>query len=152
MRPTLLLAMGLLALACAPHASPGSGAAAPYVHELPGAAASPQERECLARPQVEQALRSLHTKVAAAWRVPPGIPANQRVVLAFRWLPSGHVYDVEVTEATDDGLRASILTAFARSGPFRELTDDSGCLADFRLRATFSNPEGTGRAAPTTAP
>lgn len=139
-RHPLLLASGLLALACASQGSAGGGAAASYVHMLPDANASAEERACLSRKPAKEALRSLHAKVASAWRIPPGIPANQRVVLAFRWLPSGYVYDVEVTEASDDGLRASILTAFARSGPFPELTDETACLADFQLRVGFSNP------------
>lgn len=113
----------------------------PYVHRDPDEASQPEESECFERPAVRAALESLHGDVAEAWQIPPGVAPDQRIVLRFRLLESGDVSEVEILSATDERTRGSALAAFRASVPFAALTEETSCLAGFRMNAVFANPE-----------
>lgn len=95
---------------------------------------------CTDRPEVQAYLRQITERTLERWKLPPGIPPNERVTLRFRVDVSGSPSAVEIVEARDNALGASAVDAMRAASPFPSIPEAARCLARLPITAKFRNP------------
>ncbi len=95
---------------------------------------------CTDRPEVQAYLRQITERTLERWKLPPGIPPNERVTLRFRVDVAGSPRAVEVVEARDNALGASAVDAMRAASPFPSIPEAARCLARLPITAKFRNP------------
>jgi len=83
---------------------------------------------------------NVEKRVKARWTVPPGTPREQEVVLIFQLDSSGAATSIEFKGDVDPALGQSAVAAMRAASPFPPMDDNVRCLAEIRLRGTFSTP------------
>ena len=105
----------------------GTGTGAPATH-------------CNDRPEVQAYLGQIKDRTLERWKLPPGIPPNERVTLRFRIDVAGSASAVEVMEARDNAFGASAVDAMRAASPFPSMPEAARCLARLPITAKFRNP------------
>ena len=82
----------------------------------------------------------LKQRVLARWTVPPGFSPGEEVVLIFQLDSSGAATSIEFKGDVDPALGQSAVAAMRAASPFPPMDDNVRCLAEIRLRGTFSSP------------
>ncbi len=95
---------------------------------------------CTARPEVQAYLGQVKDRTLERWKLPPGIPPNERVTLRFRIDVAGSASAVEVMEAHDNAFGASAVDAMRAASPFPSMPEAARCLARLPITARFRNP------------
>ena len=95
---------------------------------------------CLESAAVQRYLGGVQQRTWARWTVPPDIPADTEVVLGFALDRSGTTRDVRGRPSDDATLSTSARQALLAASPFPPLVDANRCLAEKRLRLTFTVP------------
>ncbi len=80
---------------------------------------------CTDRPEVQAYLHQITMRTLDRWKLPPGIPPNERVTLRFR-------IDVAGSASAVDAMRAA--------SPFPSMPEAARCLARLPITAKFRNP------------
>ena len=95
---------------------------------------------CLESAAVQRYLGGIQQRTRARWTVPREIPADTEVVLGFALDRSGTTRDVRGRPSDDATLSASARQALLAASPFPPLINANRCLAEKRLRLTFTVP------------
>ncbi len=94
---------------------------------------------CNDRPEVQAYMAQIRSRTLQRWRLPPGVPVNERVMLRFKLDVAGSASAVHVVKASDNALGASAVDAMRSASPFPPIPEAARCLARGRIRATFSS-------------
>jgi len=98
---------------------------------------------CNERESVHRYMSEIETRVKGEWKrfeLPPDLPPNAKVVLAFAIDESGTARDIEVRSAPTEALGESCRRALVAASPFPALEGNQRCLAGRRRIATFTVP------------
>ena len=99
---------------------------------------------CNDRPEVQAYLAQIKSRMWQRWKLPPGVPVNERVMLRFKLDVAGSASAVHVVKASDNALGASAVDAMRSASPFPPIPEAARCLAQGRIRATFSSESVAG--------
>jgi TonB family protein len=99
---------------------------------------------CNDRPEVQAYMAQIRTRTLERWKLPPGVPVNERVTLRFKLDVAGSASSVQVVKASDNALGASAVDAMRSASPFPPIPEAARCLAQGRIRATFSSESVAG--------
>ena len=102
--------------------------------------AAVSQKECMAKPEVQDYLTQVKSRTLQRWVLPPGVDAGRRVTLKFRLDVAGSASNVAVERADDNSLGASAVDALRAASPFPPMPDDVRCLSLVPIVGTFSNP------------
>jgi TonB family protein len=102
--------------------------------------AAVSQKECMAKPEVQDYLAVIKGRTLQRWVLPPGVDAGSRVTLRFRLDVAGSASNVAVERADDNALGASAVDALRSASPFPPMPDDVRCLSQVPIVGTFSNP------------
>ena len=86
----------------------------------------------------------IRSRTLERWKLPPGVPVNERVTLRFKLDVAGSASSVQVVAASDNALGASAVDAMRSASPFPPIPEAARCLAQGRIRATFSSESVAG--------
>jgi hypothetical protein len=95
---------------------------------------------CLESAYVDRYLEVVKDRTDRHWRVPEGVIPGTRVVLRFDLDAAGMATQVEVLETQDDLLGRSAMQALLSAAPFPPMDANNRCLADKRIKQTFTVP------------
>ena len=95
---------------------------------------------CTDRPEVRAYLGQIKDRTLERWKLPPGVPPNERVTLRFRVDVAGSASAIEVVQARDNALGASAIDAMRTAAPFPSMPEAARCLARLPITAKFRNP------------
>jgi TonB family protein len=99
---------------------------------------------CNDRPEVQAYMAQIRSRTLERWKLPPGVPVNERVTLRFKLDVAGSASSVHVVKASDNALGASAVDAMRSASPFPPIPEAARCLAQGRIRATFSSESVAG--------
>jgi TonB family protein len=99
---------------------------------------------CNDRPAVQSYMAQIRSRTLERWKLPPGVPVNERVTLRFKLDVAGSASSVQVVKASDNALGASAVDAMRSASPFPPIPEAARCLAQGRIRATFSSESVAG--------
>ena len=102
--------------------------------------AAVSQKECMAKPEVQDYLAVVKNRTLQRWVLPPGVDAGRRVTLKFHLDVAGSASNVAVQRADDNALGASAVDALRSASPFPPMPDDVRCLTQVPIVGTFSNP------------
>jgi TonB family protein len=98
-----------------------------------------RDPQCVTRPAVLQYMEQIRVRTEQRWKLPPGLAAAQQVTLRFKLDAAGSATDVELVQASDNALGASAIDAMRSASPFPPIPEGARCLAQKRIKATFSS-------------
>ena len=101
-------------------------------------------RRCNDRPAVQAYMAQIRTRTLERWKLPPGVPVDERVTLRFKLDVAGSASAVHVVNASDNALGASAVDAMRSASPFPPIPEAARCLSQGRIRATFSSESVAG--------
>jgi TonB family protein len=99
---------------------------------------------CNDRPEVQAYMAQIRTRTLERWKLPPGVPVDERVTLRFKLDVAGSASAVQVVKASDNALGASAIDAMRAASPFPPIPEGARCLSHGRIRATFSSESVAG--------
>ena len=99
---------------------------------------------CNDRPEVQAYMAQIRSRTLQRWRLPPGVPVDERVTLRFKLDVAGSASAVHVVKSSDNALGASAVDAMRSASPFPPIPEAARCLAQGRIRATFSSESVAG--------
>jgi TonB family protein len=102
------------------------------------------EPQCVMRPEVLQYMEEIRVRTENRWKLPPGLAAAQEVTLRFKVDAAGSATDVELVHASDNALGVSAIDAMRSASPFPPIPEAARCLAQKRIKATFSSDSFAG--------
>jgi hypothetical protein len=85
-------------------------------------------------------MKDVEQRTHKRWQVPEGVPADTEVRLRFMLDSSGNATQVEYVGDTDPVLGNSAVAALRAASPFPPMNDNVRCMANKKLRGTFSVP------------
>lgn len=100
---------------------------------------SGSDSQCVMRPEVVQYMEQIRMRTEQRWKLPVGLAAAQEVTLRFRVDAAGSATEVELVHASDNALGASAIDAMRSASPFPPIPEAARCLAQKRIKATFSS-------------
>jgi TonB family protein len=109
-----------------------------------GTAGATSAGRCNDRPAVQAYMAQIRTRTLERWKLPPGIPVDERVTLRFKLDVAGSASAVHVVKASDNALGASAVDAMRSASPFPPIPEAARCLSQGRIRATFSSESVAG--------
>lgn len=95
---------------------------------------------CLESAYVDRYLEVVKDRTDQRWRVPEGVTPGTKVVLRFDLDAAGMAANVEVIETQDELLGRSAMQALRSAAPFPPMDDNNRCLAEKRIKQTFTVP------------
>ena len=101
-------------------------------------------RRCNDRPAVQAYMAQIRSRTLERWKLPPGVPVDERVTLRFKLDVAGSASAVHVVKASDNALGASAVDAMRSASPFPPIPEAARCLSQGRIRATFSSESVAG--------
>jgi len=99
---------------------------------------------CNDRPEVQAYMAQIRSRTLERWKLPPGVPVDERVTLRFKLDVAGSASAVHVVNASDNALGASAVDAMRSASPFPPIPEAARCLSQGRIRATFSSESVAG--------
>lgn len=99
---------------------------------------------CNDRPEVQAYMAQIRSRTLERWKLPPGVPVDERVTLRFKLDVAGSASAVQVVKASDNALGASAIDAMRAASPFPPVPEGARCLSHGRIRATFSSESVAG--------
>ena len=96
---------------------------------------------CNDRPAVQAYMLKIRARTLERWKLPPGIPVQERVTLRFKLDVAGSASAVQLVNASSNALGASAVDAMRAASPFPPIPEAARCLAQGRIRATFTSSE-----------
>jgi TonB family protein len=99
---------------------------------------------CNDRPEVQAYMAQIRSRTLERWKLPPGVPVNERVTLRFKLDVAGSASSVQVVKASNNALGASAVDAMRAASPFPPIPEAARCLSRVRIRANFSAPPVAG--------
>ena len=99
---------------------------------------------CNDRPAVQAYMARIRTRTLERWKLPPGVPVDERVTLRFKLDVAGSASAVHVVKASYNALGASAVDAMRSASPFPPIPEAARCLSQGRIRATFSSESVAG--------
>ncbi|MBW2384924.1 MAG: TonB C-terminal domain-containing protein [Deltaproteobacteria bacterium] len=96
---------------------------------------------CLESLHVQRYQEMMKQRTDARWRVPQDVPGDARVILRLSLDVAGVARNVEVVSADTERLGASAMRALLSASPFPPMDGANRCLADKRIKMTFTVPE-----------
>jgi TonB family protein len=99
---------------------------------------------CNDRPAVQAYMAQIRSRTLERWKLPPGVPVDERVTLRFKLDVAGSASAVYVVKASDNALGASAVDAMHAASPFPPIPEAARCLSQRRIRATFSSESVAG--------
>ena len=109
-----------------------------------GNGGGPGAGRCNDRPAVQAYMAQIRTRTLERWKLPPGVPVDERVTLRFKLDVAGSASAVHVLKASDNALGASAVDAMRSASPFPPIPEAARCLSQGRIRATFSSESVAG--------
>jgi len=109
-----------------------------------GNGGGPGAGRCNDRPAVQAYMAQIRTRTLERWKLPPGVPVDERVTLRFKLDVAGSASAVHVVKASDNALGASAVDAMRSASPFPPIPEAARCLSQGRIRATFSSESVAG--------
>jgi len=103
------------------------------------AAGSSSDAQCVMRPEVVRYMEQIRVRTEQRWKLPVGLTAAQEVTLRFKVDAAGSATEVELVHASDNALGASAIDAMRSASPFPPIPEAARCLAQKRIKATFSS-------------
>jgi hypothetical protein len=96
---------------------------------------------CLESAHVQRYQEMMKERTDARWRVPQDVPSDAKVILRLSLDVAGVARDVAVVSADTELLGDSAMRALLSASPFPPMDQTNRCLADKRIKMTFTVPE-----------
>jgi TonB family protein len=96
--------------------------------------------DCVGRPEVQQYMKQVESRMYQRWSLPNDAPTGQKVLLNFTLDASGSVMSAGLKQASDPAIGQSAVEALRAAAPFAAMPDRVRCLARHALIGTFTVP------------
>jgi len=95
--------------------------------------------DCDARPEVRAYMAQIRERTLSRWAPPPDAPTGQtQATLSWQLDVGGSASSVQLVSARDKKVGATVVDALRSASPFAPMNDRVRCLAERRVRGTFS--------------
>jgi outer membrane biosynthesis protein TonB len=95
--------------------------------------------DCDARPEVRAYMAQIRERTLSRWAPPPDAPTGQtQATLSWQLDVGGSASSVQLVSARDKKVGATVVDALRSASPFPPMNDRVRCLAERRVKGTFS--------------
>ncbi|MBS1106253.1 MAG: hypothetical protein H6Q91_1755 [Deltaproteobacteria bacterium] len=95
--------------------------------------------DCDARPEVRAYMAQIRERTLSRWAPPPDAPMGQtQATLSWQLDVGGSASSVQLISARDKKVGATVVDALRSASPFPPMNDRVRCLAERRVKGTFS--------------
>ena len=95
--------------------------------------------DCDARPEVRAYMAQIRERTLSRWAPPPDAPMGQtQATLSWQLDVGGSASSVQLISARDKKMGATVVDALRSASPFPPMNDRVRCLAERRVKGTFS--------------
>ena len=96
--------------------------------------------DCVKRPEVQNYLEQIRTRMYQRWMLPNDAPSGQKVLLSFTLDASGSVMNAALKSASDPSIGQTAVDALRSAAPFAAMPERVRCLARHGMTGTFTVP------------